>query len=70
MFVRNSINKLDNNNGSATPDKRDALQEISLNKVSTAELGCAVGPDFIRGFVCLYCSHKNSQWLRMFDMGK
>jgi hypothetical protein len=32
-------------NGNATPDKRDALQEISLNKVSTAELDCAVGPD-------------------------
>lgn len=42
-FVRNSINKLDNNNSSATPDKRDALQEISLNRVSTAELGCAAG---------------------------
>lgn len=32
MFVRNSMNKLDNSNGNATPDKRDALQEISLNK--------------------------------------
>jgi hypothetical protein len=42
MFVRNGINKLDNNNGNTMPDKRDALQEISLNKVSTAELECAV----------------------------
>lgn len=52
MFVRNSINKLDSNNGSVTPDKRDALQEISLNKVSTVELGCADGPDLTCGFIC------------------
>ena len=41
-FVRNSINKFDD---SVNPvaDKRDALQEISLNKVSLAELGCARG---------------------------
>jgi hypothetical protein len=43
MFVSSS----DNSNGDATPDKRDALQEISLNKVSTAELDCAVGSDCI-----------------------
>ena len=40
-FVRNSINKFDDVNPVA--DKRDALQEISLNKVSLAELGCAFG---------------------------
>jgi len=40
-FIRNSINKLDDVNPVA--DKRDALQEISLNKVSLAELGCAFG---------------------------
>jgi len=41
-FVRNSINKFDD---SVNPvaDKRDALQEISLNKVSLAELGCPFG---------------------------
>jgi len=38
-FVKNSINKFDDINPVA--DKRDALQEISLNKVSLAELGCA-----------------------------
>ncbi|XP_069705468.1 SH2 domain-containing protein 4B-like isoform X2 [Periplaneta americana] len=31
-YVRNSINKFDNKGGNSTPDKRDALQEISLNK--------------------------------------
>lgn len=36
-FAKNSINKFDNSNGNAVPDKRDALQEISLNKVSMAE---------------------------------
>lgn len=40
-FVRNSINKFDD--VSPMADKRDALQEISLNKVSLAELGCAFG---------------------------
>jgi hypothetical protein len=40
-FVRNSINKFDD--VSPVTDKRDALQEISLNKVSLAELGCAFG---------------------------
>jgi hypothetical protein len=40
-YVRNSINKFDDINPVA--DKRDALQEISLNKVSLAELDCAFG---------------------------
>jgi len=38
-YVRNNINKFDDVKPMA--DKRDALQEISLNKVSLAELGCA-----------------------------
>lgn len=42
-FVRNSINMFDKTNSSATPDKRDALQEISLNKVSTKWLGLNSG---------------------------
>jgi hypothetical protein len=40
-YVRNSINKFDDVKPMA--DKRDALQEISLNKVSLAELGCVFG---------------------------
>ena len=48
-FVRNSINKFDD--VSPVADKRDALQEISLNKVSLAELGCAFGLD-IRDVIC------------------
>jgi hypothetical protein len=40
-YVRNSINKFDD--VKPTADKREALQEISLNKVSLAELGCAFG---------------------------
>jgi hypothetical protein len=48
-FVRNSINKFDNNNSNATPDKRDALQEISLNKVSTEQLGCVCGTGLKNG---------------------
>jgi hypothetical protein len=48
-FVRNGINRFDNNSSNATLDKRDALQEISLNKVSTEELGCVCGTGFICG---------------------
>jgi hypothetical protein len=50
-FVRNNINKFDD---SVNPvaDKRDALQEISLNKVSVAELGCTFG----------LCTHDVSCW--------
>jgi hypothetical protein len=71
MFVSNSYNKFDNSNCSGTaPDRRDALQEISLNKVSMAGLECAVGPDLTPGLICVYHNHLNSQWLRMFDMGQ
>lgn len=42
-YVRNSINKFDNNGVNPMADKRDALQEISLNKVSLADLSCAFG---------------------------
>jgi len=41
-YVRNSINKFDDN-VNPVADKRDALQEISLNKVSLEELGCGLG---------------------------
>jgi hypothetical protein len=40
-FVKNSINKFDD--VSPVADKRDALQEISLNKVSLAELSFTFG---------------------------
>jgi hypothetical protein len=56
-FVRNSINKFDNNNGSATSDKRDALQEICLNRVSTGVLDCVRGSSLTGAFTSLYCYH-------------
>jgi hypothetical protein len=40
-FVKNGINKFDD--VSPVADKRDALQEISLNKVSLAELSFTFG---------------------------
>jgi hypothetical protein len=56
-FVRNSINTFDNNSVNPTADKRDALQEISLNKVSSTELSCTsmfgLGT---HGVICWYCS--------------
>jgi hypothetical protein len=64
-FVRNSINKFDDVN--PVTDKRDALQEISLNKVSLAELSFtfAFGTHDVISWYGSYISHAphNDVWV-------
>ena len=63
-FVRNSINRFDNNSVNPMADKRDALQEISLNKVSLAWCGSVfvLGThDIISGY-CIHIGHSCFIW--------